>query len=41
MQIDQSSPMEHLKAFAIVFAAGFLVREVTLRYGNWLKKKGQ
>jgi hypothetical protein len=41
MQIDQSSPMEHLKAFTIVFLAGFVMREAALRYGNWLKRKGR
>lgn len=32
MLIDRNSPIEHLKAFAIVFAAGFLANEALSLY---------
>lgn len=38
MKIDQSSPMEHLKAFAIVFAIGYLVNSAVSLYQKVAKR---
>lgn len=40
MQIDQSSPMEHLKAFAIVFVAGYLTSTALSAYQKLSKRFG-
>lgn len=38
MQIDQSSPIEHLKAFAIVFVAGYLANSAISLYQRLAKR---
>ncbi len=40
MLIDQSSPMEHLKAFAIVFVAGYLASNAVSLYLKLSKRHG-
>lgn len=38
MSIDQNSPMEHLKAFAIVFVAGYLASHAVSFYRKLSKR---
>ena len=40
MLFDQSSPMEHLKAFAIVFVAGYLASNAVILYQKLSKQYG-
>lgn len=40
MLIERDSPIEHLKAFAICFVAGYLACEATNLYKKWVNRRG-
>jgi hypothetical protein len=39
MLIERDSPIEHLKAFAICFAAGYLASEAASLYRKWVIRR--
>ncbi len=41
MLIERDSPLEHLKAFAICFAAGYLASEAASLYRKWVIRRRQ
>lgn len=41
MLIERDSPIEHLKAFAICFAAGYLASEAASLYRKWVIRRRQ